>query len=162
LSRAVQGLGSVEGEHREVWEVPSDACFGALSLRGELCTLCMACAGACPTRALIPGGEEQPGVCFTESRCVQCGLCARVCPEQALSLLPRLSMERLGSDSPIWLHREEPEKCRICGKPFASAVMLEKIRSTLGQGHGEDEPEWLTMCGECRVRTLFQEPEDSP
>ncbi len=162
LSRAVQGLGFEEGGHREVWEVPSDDCFGAVLLQRELCTLCMACAGACPTRALIPGGEDQPGVRFTESRCVQCGLCARVCPEQALTLLPRLSVEHLGSDSPVWLHREEPEKCRICGRPFASAGMLEKIRSTLGQRRGEDEPEWLTMCGECRVRTLFQEPEDSP
>ena len=162
LSRAVQGLGSEGDEPREVWEVSSDACFGAVSLRGELCTLCMACAGPCPTRALTPGGEEHPGVCFTESRCVQCGLCVGVCPERALSLQPRLSPERLGSESPVWLHREEPEKCRICGRPFASAGMLERIRSTLGHGRGEDEPEWLTMCGECRVRTLFQEPEDGP
>ena len=162
LSRAVQGLGFEEGEHWEVWEVPSDACFGAVSLRGELCTLCMACAGACPTRALIPGGEEEPGMRFTESRCVQCGLCAEICPEQALTLQPRLSIEHLESESSVWLHREEPEKCRICGKPFASAGMLEKIRSSLRQRRGEDEPEWLTMCGECRVRTLFQDPEDSP
>ncbi len=162
LSRAVQQLGPDQAGSREVREMPPDACFGAVSLRGELCTLCMACAGACPTRALIPGGENEPGICFTESRCVQCGLCARVCPEQALSLFPRLSPERLGSQTPVWLHREEPEKCRVCGRPFASAGMLQRIRSLLRERRGEIEPEWLTMCGECRVRVLFEEPEDWP
>jgi ferredoxin len=162
LTRAVQRIGIGGPGSREVWEMPADACLGAVSLRGELCTLCMACAGACPTRALNPGGEEQPGIRFTESRCVQCGLCARVCPEGALSLLPRLSPDHLAEDAPVWLHREEPEKCRACGRPFASAGMLQKIRSTLGQRRGTDDPEWLTMCGECRVRTLFREQEDSP
>ena len=158
LSQAVQRLGLDETGYREV---PSHACFGAVNLRGELCTLCMACAGACPTRALMAGGEEEPGLCFTESRCVQCGLCARVCPEGALSLQPRLDPERLGEDIPVWLHREEPEECRVCGRPFASAGMLRRIRSKLQELRGKEEPEWLTMCGECRVRTLFQEPEDS-
>ncbi|MCF8031265.1 MAG: 4Fe-4S binding protein [Desulfohalobiaceae bacterium] len=161
LSRAVQRLARGDTLDQEARELPSDACFGAVTVMGEACTLCMACAGACPSGALIPGGEEEPGLCFKESRCVQCGLCARVCPEQALSLQPRLSPERLGADTPVWLHREEPEKCRICGKPFASAGMLQRIRSTLWEQCGEEDPEWLTMCGDCRVVTLFQEPEDS-
>jgi ferredoxin len=69
--------------------LPAGSLFGAVSVDGKKCTLCMACAGACPESALMDGADY-PRLSFLERNCVQCGLCENTCPENAITLQPRL------------------------------------------------------------------------
>ncbi|MCP6275009.1 4Fe-4S binding protein, partial [Klebsiella pneumoniae] len=65
--------------------------YGAVLVDREACTLCMSCAGLCPTGALLDN-PDSPELSFREEACIQCGLCANVCPEDAIRLEPRLDL----------------------------------------------------------------------
>ena len=69
--------------------LPPGSMFGAISVDKQKCTMCLACAGACPESALMDGGDVAQ-LKFLERNCVQCGLCEKTCPENAISLFPRL------------------------------------------------------------------------
>ena len=74
---------------RPVTEIalPAGAPYGEVLVDKAKCTLCLACAGACPESALMDGAEV-PMLRFLERNCVQCGLCERTCPEDAITLAP--------------------------------------------------------------------------
>ncbi len=63
--------------------------YGEIRVDKAKCTLCLACAGACPESAIMDGADV-PMLRFLERNCVQCGLCERTCPEDAITLAPRL------------------------------------------------------------------------
>src|SRR6266568_4515590 len=63
----------------DVVALPDGAPFGAVEIRAEGCTLCLACVSACPTGALMDD-PERPSLRFVEDACVQCGLCKATCP----------------------------------------------------------------------------------
>lgn len=140
--------------------LPSQAPFGGLSIDQEACSLCLACAGACPTAALSAVGQR-PGLHMLESECIQCGRCRRICPENALRLNPRMIIEPQRRDLPQKLYSEEPLACVCCGKPFASAKMVEKLAARLG-GHwmysNANEIRRLKMCRNCRIQDFFLHP----
>ncbi len=135
--------------------------FGAAFVEAGRCTLCFSCVGVCPGRALQSGYEE-PRLEFIESNCLQCGLCTRTCPEDAIWITPRLLFDPATRNHARLLHEEPPFLCTSCGKPFATRSVIDNMLSRL-QGHwmfqNERARKRLTMCDDCRVMDIVQDPE---
>lgn len=126
--------------------------FGAIALDSQRCTLCHACVGICPTKALH---DRVGALTFTESDCVQCGLCVNACPERALSLEPRLDSEALVARAERTLKAaSEAFPCVVCGAPVGSRSLVEgsmaRVRDhPMFQGDGL---RLLQMCMSCRQK----------
>jgi ferredoxin len=137
---------------------PAEIALAAGSPYGEVvvdvrkCTLCLACAGACPEGALMDGGET-PALRFLERNCVQCGLCERTCPEEAISLKARLLVGPAVRETRV-LNEAQPFHCVSCGKAFGTRQMVDAMMGRLA-GHsmfaGGDALRRLQMCADCRV-----------
>jgi ferredoxin len=135
--------------------LPVGSPFGAIDVRRDACSLCMACVGACPSSALM-GGQNLPQLRFVEKNCVQCGLCVDTCPENAISLVPRLSFSETRNQAAV-LNETEPFCCIRCGQAFGTLQMIENMLSKLSAhpafaGHLDR----IRMCGDCRVRDMMQ------
>jgi ferredoxin len=133
--------------------LPAGAPFGVVEI-DESCSLCMACAGGCPSGALVSGGD-MPRLSLVESRCHQCGLCAAVCPENSIQLRPRLLCNTEAASTPVVLREVEPFKCIACGEPFATTAMISRMQEKLS-GHwmynSSRQVRRLQMCRACRTR----------
>jgi len=144
-------------------DLPSQAPFGEALIDAEKCTLCMACVGSCPGRALQDGSNrEVPEVFFIESNCLQCGACVQTCPEDAISLAPRLLLQQETRNRARALNRDTPFACIACGKPFAPASVIHKMQEKLKDHYmfsGERALDRLKMCDDCRVVDIAQDPE---
>ncbi|TVR78251.1 MAG: 4Fe-4S ferredoxin [Rhodospirillales bacterium] len=142
--------------------LPQGAPFGQVVLDQARCTLCLACAGACPTRAL-GGNPDWPQLHFTESICVQCGLCQATCPEDAITLAPLLSFAGEAAQA-ITLKEETPFHCIRCGKPFATQSGIDRLVDRLA-GHPmfptPDRLAILRMCEDCRI-IVQSDDEEAP
>jgi ferredoxin len=141
----------------DVIALPTGAPFGAVEIRVEGCTLCLACVSACPTGALMDD-PERPRLRFAEDACVQCGLCKATCPEKVITLEPQLDF-RAASASARVLKEEEPFCCVHCGKPFGTKSTIERVAAKLAGKHwmfsGPDSRlEVLKMCEDCRVAAV--------
>lgn len=141
--------------------LPAGAPFGSAQVDEKRCTLCMACVGACPGRAL-QSGQDTPRLTFVESNCLQCGMCTRTCPEDAIWITPRLVFDRETRIRPRLLYEEPPFLCSVCGKPFATRSAIERTLTKLS-GHwmfqNERARNRLTMCDSCRVADAVQDAE---
>jgi ferredoxin len=144
-------------------ELPAAAPFGEAIIDAGKCTLCMACVGACPGRALQDGSNrEVPEVFFIESNCLQCGACVQTCPEEAISLAPRLLFDREARNRSRALNSDTPFACITCGKPFAPTSVIAKMQDKLKDHYmfsSERALERLKMCEDCRVVDVMQDPE---
>ena len=141
----------------DVVALPDGAPFGAVEIRAEGCTLCLACVSACPTGALMDD-PERPSLRFVEDACVQCGLCKATCPEKVITLMPQLDF-RAASASARLLKEEEPFCCIRCGKPFGTKSTIERIAARLEGKHWMfsgpgSRLEVLKMCEDCRVAAV--------
>jgi ferredoxin len=144
-------------------ELPAPAPFGEAVIDAGKCTLCMACVGACPGRALQDGSNrEVPEVFFIESNCLQCGACVQTCPEDAISLAPRLLFDHEARNRARELNRDAPFACIACGKPFAPTSVIAKMQDKLKDHYmfaSDRALERLKMCEDCRVVDMMQDPE---
>jgi len=144
-------------------DLPVQAPFGEAVIDAGKCTLCMACVGACPGRALQDGSNrEVPEVFFIESNCLQCGACVQTCPEDAISLAPRLLFQTEVRNRARALNSDVPFACIACGKPFAPTSVIRKMQEKLKDHHmfaGERALDRLKMCEDCRVVDIVQDPE---
>ncbi len=134
--------------------------FGTANVDETRCTLCLSCAGICPGHALQTG-DDVPQLQFIESNCLQCGLCTSVCPEDAIWISPRLLFERDSRSKSRVLHEETPFCCVTCGKPFATQSMITRMTGKLGTHwmfQDERAKRRLTMCEDCRVIDIAQDP----
>ncbi len=133
--------------------------FGTAAVSGDACTLCLACVGVCPGKAL-QSGDGQPQLKFIEANCLQCGMCTRTCPEDAIWISPRLLFHREDRGKQRILHEEPPFFCVSCGKPFATQKVLDNILGKLA-GHPMFQTERalqrLRMCEDCRVVDAVQD-----
>jgi ferredoxin len=141
----------------DVVALPDGAPFGAVEIRAEGCTLCLACVSACPTGALMDD-PERPSLRFVEDACVQCGLCKATCPEKVITLMPQLDF-RAASASARLLKAEEPFCCTRCGKPFGTKSTIERVAAKLEGKHWMfsgpgSRLEVLKMCEDCRVAAV--------
>ncbi len=138
--------------------MPDASPFGAIRVDEQACTLCMACVSVCPASALSDG-VDKPQLGFIEANCVQCGLCDVACPENAITLLPRLLLDRDKRMTRRVLNEEEPFHCVVCGKPFATMSVIERMQDKL-RGHwmfqDADARRRLQMCQDCRVKDMFE------
>lgn len=151
---ATQYLHDQFGAQQSCLPLPSGSPFGAVGVSTDRCTLCMACAVACPSGALSACGDT-PRLSFRESRCHQCGLCETVCPEGAIRLEPRLLCDPERTEAQVVLHEAVPFHCIECGAPFASPAMITRMEHKLA-GHwmyaGARQLRRLRMCRTCRTR----------
>jgi len=140
-------------------EIPlaSGAPFGSVAVNKQTCTLCMACAGACPESALVDG-RDTPMLKFIERNCVQCGLCVNTCPESAVTLVPRLNLTEKARQEVV-LNEAEPFNCVKCGKPFGTKQLIESMAAKLS-GHsmwqGDGVLRRMTMCADCRIVDMME------
>lgn len=143
----------------DVLALPQGAPLGEVQVNRDTCTLCMACVSVCPASALADGGDK-PQLNFLEANCVQCGLCETACPEQAVSLHARLLMDREARRLHRVLNEEAAFHCVSCGKAFATRSMIDKMTEKLRSHHmfqSDAALQRLQMCGDCRVRAMFQD-----
>ncbi len=159
---AIDHLHQAAARSRPMALLGTGAPFGTADVDAKACTLCHACVGACPGKALQPGGEGSPQLFFIEENCLQCGLCTRTCPEDAIWITPRLLFDAQARRQKRMLHEEAPFLCTSCGKPFATRSVIETMLQKL-QGHAMFQSERarrrLTLCEECRVVDIVQDPE---
>ncbi|MFN2646250.1 MAG: 4Fe-4S dicluster domain-containing protein, partial [Burkholderiales bacterium] len=125
------------------------------------CTLCKACIGACPEAALLDS-PEAPRLRFIEANCVQCGLCANTCPEDAIGLLPRLTLNAQAKET-VTLNEAEPFNCVRCGKPYGTKVLVDNMLAKL-TGHSMfagGALRRLQMCADCRVVDMMDNTQEA-
>jgi ferredoxin len=141
---------------RDPIPLPDGAPYGAVLVDVEACTLCLSCAGLCPSGAL-GDDPDRPVLTFTEDACLQCGLCATICPENAITLEPRLDPSDAAL-SPRVMKEEEPYACTECGRPFGVRSTVERIVAKL-EGHAlfknSDNARLIRMCDDCRVQAQY-------
>jgi ferredoxin len=88
-------------------------------------------------------------------------LCRNACPEDSITLASRYIYDDALASKPRLLNEDTPFDCIACGKPFISKRMFDRITEKLaaaGNWSVSDEvtPEWLQMCGACRVKDSNQ------
>jgi ferredoxin len=130
--------------------LPAGAPFGTLEVNKDKCSLCMACVGSCPASAL-QDGQNAPLLRFIEKNCVQCGLCADTCPEDAITLVPQLSLLPSRKE-PVVLNETRPFHCIRCDKPFGTLRLIETMVARLASHPAfAANLDRMRMCGDCRV-----------
>ncbi len=148
---------------RELVSLPAGAPFGTASIDENSCTLCMACVGACPGKALQDGSNREiPEILFIESNCIQCGTCTNTCPEQAISISPRYIFNREKRNKSRVLNQDTPFGCISCGKAFAPTSVIHKMSYQLKDHYMFKTSRALNrlkMCDDCRVADIVQDPE---
>lgn len=132
--------------------LPEGSLYGRINVDKQKCTMCLACAGACPESALMDGGEV-PLLKFLERNCVQCGLCEKTCPEKAITLTPRLLLTE-DRKREVTLNESVPFGCISCGKALGTKAMIDNMLGKLSAHSmftGEGKLNRLKMCADCRV-----------
>ncbi len=157
LDFALEHLAKHAPTPQEVIPLAAGALFGSVAVNKQTCTLCMACAGACPESALVDG-RDAPMLKFVERNCVQCGLCVNTCPESAVTLVPRLNLtEKVRQE--VVLNEAEPFNCVKCGKPFGTKQLIESMTAKLA-GHsmwqGDAVLRRMMMCADCRIVDMME------
>ncbi len=163
IFQAVDHLYQQLDQQQELVDLPPGAPFGSATIDPASCTLCMACVGACPGKALQDGSNrEVPEIFFIESNCIQCGACTQTCPESAITISPRMIFDRERRNHSRPLNQDVPFGCINCGKPFAPTSVIHKITDRLKDHYMFNTPralDRLKMCEDCRVVDIVHDPE---
>jgi ferredoxin len=118
--------------------------FGVVTVDAG-CTLCGACAAACPAEALTR--EDDSGsvvLAFAAARCTACGRCVPACPEPGVLQLARTTdPQRLRRGSAV-LARSPYRRCAACGTPFAPEAMAARVAALL-----RDNPAVARLAADC-------------
>lgn len=156
LFEAIDHLNSQAGEIDTCLSL-NNIPFGKVSVNVEKCTLCMSCVAICPTVALQDGGDK-PALYFIEQNCVQCGLCEAACPEKVISLIPQINFDKTVRQQQYTLKEEAPFECIRCGSAFATQSMVHRMLDMVGAHSAfSANIERLKMCGDCRVKDMFED-----
>jgi len=130
---------------------PVDAPASGLGLMGmavsDSCTLCGACAKACPHGSLKADDRH---LLFNASTCTGCGGCVTACPEHSITLsgaLGKISQLMLSEQ----VFEDELVPCARCGKPIGSRKFVSKVTSTLGP-----DSKMVKYCPSCKKEILVE------
>ena len=129
---------------------------GIVSIDATACTLCGACAAACPTDALqLDEDADETSLRLRPSACVACGRCAAACPEHVLGVRPGIDPVRLRRDSIelVWAPREQ---CATCGAVLPPRPMRRRLREMLPELSGAP----LELCARCATRAAAGAAQD--
>ena len=131
-------------------EIPASASpLGIVGLDPGRCTLCGACATACPAGALaLEERADETALRYDPARCVACGRCADVCPEGAVLVEPGLDIGPLREGARD-LAASPAERCRGCGEPLPPVELRRRIRALLPALAGTP----VDLCAGCAGRT---------
>jgi Fe-S-cluster-containing hydrogenase component 2 len=149
--------------------------FGWMEV-SDACNLTPTCTNLCPTDAIQRTNEGD--LLFNHERCVNCGLCEEGCPETAITMQDGLDLSLLPENregptdgvpdelGAAWsrVYEGEMQECVRCGKPFASAGTVDKVRGEVGdavEGIAPESPHSVfEYCGDCRTRLLYERGEN--
>lgn len=162
LEFAIEHLARHAPRPQSTIALAAGAPYGAITVNRDTCTLCKACIGACPASALIDA-QEAPRLRFIERNCVQCGLCERTCPENAITLVPRLSLAREAKEA-VTLNEAQPFNCVRCGNPFGTRQMIDSMIGRLTSHSmfaGGAALRRLQMCADCRVVDMMEAKDEA-
>lgn len=113
----------------------SDSPLGLVEIDAMTCTVCGACAWACPTGALaVTEGDDSSALTFDAAACTGCALCVERCPELArgaIAVVPTTDIEALRAGRRP-LIQDSTVHCEQCGKPVGPAAMLARLEERLG------------------------------
>jgi ferredoxin len=161
IYQAIDHLYQQSTTQQEQIELPAGAPFGTATIDSKSCTLCLACVGSCPGKALQDGSNrEVPEVFFIESNCIQCNVCTLTCPEQAIEIAPRIIFDREKRNRSRALNQDTPFACISCGKGFAPTSIISKMTEKLKDHYMFQGPralDRLKMCEDCRVVDIVQD-----
>lgn len=140
-SATVEALDATQGDVLEDAASP----LGIVALDAECCTLCGACAAACPTDALrLDETEDGTALVLRAADCVPCGRCAAACPEDAVAVRPGIDLPRVRAGE-VELAAAGSERCSECGADLPPRPMRRRVREILPGL--EDAP--LDLCARC-------------
>jgi energy-converting hydrogenase A subunit P len=117
-----------------LWQAPGagQAGIGAIATHPALplahlrlepgCTVCEACARACPTGALqVSEGQQAWSLALQPSRCVACEVCLEACQPGVLRSLDIMAIPALAGTTPVAMHVMPKRRCSRCDRFFVSA-----------------------------------------
>ncbi len=128
----------------------------------EECTLCGACAEACPSRALrIRRDGDNIILEFSHQRCIGCNACVSICPEKAISIRRAINPHLLKSGNFYTVTSDEIARCKRCGRPLdGTKKMLTKLEERIRMSGREDFAKMIWYCRYCKdemmVKNLFE------
>ena len=97
------------------------------------CTVCGACASACPTAALaLDQADAAVTLSFDGTRCTGCGGCVPVCPESVVHVDRHTDLAVLSRGQSV-LRRDHVARCEKCGGAVATRALLDRFASILGR-----------------------------
>jgi ferredoxin len=119
--------------------------LGVVDVNAGRCTLCGACANACPTDALELEQSPDATALYLKHACVACRRCADVCPEGALEITRGLDLTRLRARK-IELVSAVNQRCARCGSQMLPRQLRRRVFELLGH---PDAP--LELCAGCAL-----------
>ncbi len=124
-----------------------ESVIGVAHVVEDACTLCGACAQACPTGSLSQVEDERIRLLFDPCRCAACAACVAACPERAISVEavvdPTVVLGGIAA-----LAAAERQACERCGGALPPPGMRARIWETLG-GSDESRPLDMSICVAC-------------
>ncbi|HKB94811.1 MAG TPA: 4Fe-4S binding protein [Gaiellaceae bacterium] len=119
--------------------------LGIVAVDTERCTLCGACAAACPTDALrFDETAVGTALVLRASDCVPCGRCAAACPEGAVAVRPGIDLPRIRAGE-VELAAAASERCSECGADLPPRPMRRRVREVLPELSAAP----LELCARC-------------
>lgn len=109
-----------------------------IEVDGRACIGCTACSSVCPSGLIKIHDSDTREIRFASCR-EDCRLCVDICPENAISICEE------GHDQIVQLPFAV---CMACGSRFATARMLDRVRSSLQAF--EEAKSWIDLCLVCR------------
>ena len=129
--------------------IPPEGPTSGLGLTGlkvsESCTLCSACAVACPHGSLR---LDERHVFFNASTCTGCGLCVSTCPERSITLSSSSGrMSQVTNSERVY--QDELVACAKCGAPIGSVKFINRVTTLLGP-----DSKFEKYCPKCKAQVV--------